>query len=159
MAKEPAVLEKPRADAIKIDVEKVSVQPVVPADRDRFWIGVIDSSPYDRVDVAGVTFQKMTDPPRHRNGEQYRDVTRGNIASLSAQEVELVKKRVVLKWFQGYREKEGRIYGGFIRSSENVGFVPSEWDLPIAKFLYMRRLGQGENPSRSLSVPCPETMA
>lgn len=152
-----AVLD--RSPAIKIDVEKVKIEAVRPALRDRYWVGVIDSSPYDRIDVAGVTFQKFTDPPRFRNGEQYRDVQRGNIVGLSEAEVELVKKRVVTKWFQNSREKEGRIFGGNIRSSENVGFVPAESDQPVAKYLYMQRLREGENPSRSLSVGCPETMA
>jgi hypothetical protein len=145
--------------AVKIAVEKVQPVVVKPALRDRYWVGVIDSSPYDRVDVAGVTFQKMTDPPRFRNGEQYRDVQRGNIVGLSQAEVELVKKKVVTKWFQNSREKEGRIFGGNIRSSENVGFIPTESDQPVAKYLYMQRLREGENPSRSLGVPCPETMA
>jgi hypothetical protein len=148
-----------RSTAIKIDVEKVKVEAVRPALRDRYWVGVIDSSPYDRVDVAGVTFQKFTDPPRFRGGEQYRDVQRGNVVGLSEADVALVKKKVVTKWFQNAREKDGRIFGGNIRSSENVGFVPSESDQPVAKYLYMQRLHEGENPSRSLGVPCPETMA
>lgn len=145
--------------AVKIEVEKVVVKAIEPVQRDRYWIGVVNHSPYDRVDVAGITFHKMTDPPRQNGDEQYREVSRGCIVSLSDDEVDRVKKKVVTKWIQGARERNGRLFGGFIRSADYVGFIPGEGDIPLAKYLYMRRLAAGENPSRAMSVTCPETMA
>jgi len=139
-------------------VEKVDTYPVkvlVKSPKELatslYWVGTRDDSPHEMVSVAGIMFQRETDPPREgRDGEQYRERLRGGLARLTAAQVELIKKKVVKKVYQGK----------FLRNTDDVHFVPTGSEIPLARYLYMVRVQDRMPPNfRDPRSEAPEAMA
>lgn len=149
-ASEPIVVIDGAGTPVKVKIEPAKFTPELPTSR--YWVGLLPEFKHrDQVDVAGVSFQKIITPPKVSSdgSSYYRPEYLGQFTSLSDEDVKRVTDRLVMKV----------VRGGHIVNLDNAHVKPQPGDEPLAKYLYMVRLGDGYTPNRDPNGERPEAMA
>lgn len=159
MAKEKNLtLPKPRTDvpkgpprlAMKRSEFAIPKAQELGANRELYWIGILPEFPFQWLAVGGITFIKDTNPPigtDRDTGISQRRYVKGDVLSLTDKEVALILKKMakrVLRWIRKVDAKQEDDAGakrpsGRVLRTDIKGYVPSNRDEPIAKYLWMMR--------------------
>lgn len=145
--------EKSGLESVKIDPAKVRSTEKKELPKKQYWIGTLQSCPYQNVSIAGMDFPRYIDPARENSaGELTRVEERGKVVWLDDEQVEAIKTKSLKKIIR----KSG--LRSVLRHSDDVTYSSEYGDQPIAKFVYMVRLSEalphnwrGHDPEPMLS--------
>ena len=135
---EPLVVSKPVS--VKVDVEEL---PQIK--RMRYFIGLRPECPLQFVDIAGISFPKVTQKISFDvNGETLRDTRSGSLVYLTDEQVEEVKKRVVTKLIRRHGNK------AYVVTMTKRHQYDRNRDIPLANHVFMMEADQHGEVVRSL---------
>jgi len=125
-----------------------------PEVRTPYWIGTTDDCPRQTVHAGGFDFPRALGKLTDERGEPATGLLRGRIVQMTAEEVKLVKQRIAERVVRSGGARRDVLS---IRGSVDRPYRPRAGDEPLAKFVYMIRLGS-DLPYNWRELP-PETMA
>ena len=138
-----ATEQKAPSGAVKIDLKKIDRKPTPKTQR--YWMGVMNDAPFDQTSSHGIAFVRYSErTPINEDGKLDERIphAKGTVAELTADQVEVIKKRVgnvvirvIRSAVEGEHGKGARIQKLYLDDSR--GYRPAPGDSPLGHWLYM----------------------
>ena len=149
--------ELPTASQVKVgEPVKIRVESLIlPAEleKTKYWIGTTDDSPLQNAVVGGISFPAFTGTLSHdKRLLPIRPNTKGAVVELSDQEVAHIVKRLEVLCIRRIGSASA-----YLVSRTQRNFTPRVGDVPLAKFVFMIKLGDTP-PSYDWRKNVPENM-
>lgn len=114
----------------------------------QYWVGCVDNAPVYCVHLAGIDFPNFTDPPqtvgRPTSREIHRDRQRGDVKTLTKEQVRACLTALKLKWVHWTAPKHQK---GEIRSELSKFMRPDpKVDIPLAQYVFLVPLEATSGP-------------
>jgi hypothetical protein len=131
------LVEHQQEESVHVTLPPKTQEAVKKHERHPYWLGLSPDCPFEVVHVAGLEFPKTIMPSVEVEGEDeaVRQIRKGQIHRLTAEQVEKIKGAVIKKFIRP--AGKGR---AFMVTMDSYRYHPEPTDIPVARYCYMARL-------------------